>query len=98
LQDYVTYTEYCKTKGTGHALGQTVYNDKDEQVGKVDGVIIAPNKAVSYAIVGAGGFLNVGKHDVRHPSQSVQARRGQAGSWGASKDALKAMPAFEYAN
>src|SRR5512132_2299804 len=38
-------------------LGQAVYNDKDEKVGSVDDIIITPDKAVSYAIVGTGGFL-----------------------------------------
>jgi sporulation protein YlmC with PRC-barrel domain len=78
-------------------LGQTVYNDKDEKVGRVDDVIIAPNKAISYAIVGAGGFLNVGKHDVAIPVNQFKVADGKLLLAGASKDALKAMPAFEYA-
>jgi len=78
-------------------LGQIVYNDKDEKVGKVDDVIIAPDKAISYAIVGAGGFLNVGKHDVAIPVNQFKVADGKLLLAGASKDALKAMPAFEYA-
>ena len=31
-------------------LGQAVYNDKDERVGSIDDIVIAPDKAVSYAI------------------------------------------------
>jgi sporulation protein YlmC with PRC-barrel domain len=79
-------------------LGQTVYNDKDEKVGKVDDIIVAPDKAISYAIVGAGGFLNVGKHDVAIPVSQFKAADGKLILAGASRDALKAMPAFEYAN
>jgi sporulation protein YlmC with PRC-barrel domain len=79
-------------------LGQTVYNDKDEKVGKVDDIIVAPDKAISYAIVGAGGFLNVGKHDVAIPVNQFKAADGKLILAGASRDALKAMPAFEYAN
>jgi sporulation protein YlmC with PRC-barrel domain len=79
-------------------LSQTVYNDKDEKVGKVDDIIVAPNKAISYAIVGAGGFLNVGKHDVAIPVNQFKAVDGKLVLAGASKDALKAMPAFEYAH
>ena len=48
-------------------LGQAVYNDKDEKVGSVDDIIITPDKAVSYAIVGTGGFLGLAKHDVANP-------------------------------
>jgi sporulation protein YlmC with PRC-barrel domain len=79
-------------------LGQTVYNDKDEKVGKIDDIIVAPNKAISYAIVGAGGFLNVAKHDVAIPVNQFKAADGKLILAGASRDALKAMPAFEYAN
>lgn len=35
-------------------LGQDVYNDKDEKVGSVDDIIIGPDKAVTFAIIGAG--------------------------------------------
>ena len=54
-------------------LGQTIYNDKNEKVGKVDDIIVAPDKAVSYAIVGAGGFLGVGKHDIAIPVNQFKA-------------------------
>src|SRR5678815_4669415 len=37
-------------------LGQPVYNDNNERVGSVDDIIITPDKAVSYAIINAGGF------------------------------------------
>jgi hypothetical protein len=67
-------------------------------VGKVDDIIVAPNKAISYAIVGAGGFLNVGTHDVAIPVNQFKVADGKLVLAGASKDALKAMPAFEYAH
>ncbi len=79
-------------------LGQTVYNDKDEKVGSVDDIIVAPDKAVSYAIVGAGGFLNVGKHDVAIPVNQFEIAGGKLMLAGARKDVLKAMPPFEYAH
>jgi sporulation protein YlmC with PRC-barrel domain len=79
-------------------LGQTVYNDKDEKVGKVDDIIVAPDKAISYAIVGAGGFLGVGKHDVAIPVNQFKSDDGKLVLAGASKDALTAMPEFQYAH
>jgi hypothetical protein len=48
-------------------LGQPVFNEKSEKVGTIDDVIVSPTKAISYAIVGAGGFLGVAKHDVAIP-------------------------------
>jgi sporulation protein YlmC with PRC-barrel domain len=80
-------------------LGKTVFNDGGDAIGKVDDIIVAPDKAVSYAIIGAGGFLGVGRHDVAIPvSQIKQQSDGKFILAGATKDALKAMPPFEYAN
>ena len=45
-------------------LGQPVFDDKDERVGSIDDIIIAPDKAVSYAIINAGGFIGLTKHEV----------------------------------
>jgi sporulation protein YlmC with PRC-barrel domain len=78
-------------------MGQTVYNEMQERVGTVDDIIVAPDKALSYAIVGAGGFLGVGKHDVAVPVSNFKLNEGKLVLAGATKDALKAMPEFEYA-
>ena len=77
-------------------LGQTVYNDRNETVGTVDDIIVAPDKSISYAIVGAGGFLGLGKHDVAVPVSQFKLNDGKLVLAGATTDALKAMPAFEY--
>ena len=80
-------------------LGKTIYNDSGDGIGKVDDIIVAPDKAVSYAIIGAGGFLGVDRHDVAIPvGQLKQQSDGKFVLVGATKDALKAMPPFEYAN
>lgn len=79
-------------------LGKTVYNDSGDAVGKVDDIIVAPDKAVSYAIVGAGGFLGLDRHDVAIPVSQFKEIDGKFVLAGATKDALKALPPFEYAN
>src|SRR4029077_234170 len=61
-------------------FGSPVFNDLNERIGSVDDIIVTFDKSVSYAIVNAGGFLAVTKHDV------------------ATRDALKDVPPFEYAN
>jgi sporulation protein YlmC with PRC-barrel domain len=78
-------------------LGKAVFNDKNERIGTVDDIVIAPDKAVSYAIIGAGGFLGVAKHDVAIPVNQFKLVAGKFVLAGATKDALKAMPPFEYA-
>ena len=80
-------------------LGKAVYNEKNEKIGVVDDLIITPDKSVSYAIIGAGGFLGIGKHDVAIPVGQFKEDKdkGRIVLAGATKDALKAMPKFEYA-
>jgi len=78
-------------------MGKAVYNDKNEKIGTVDDLIITPDKSVSYAIIGAGGFLGMGKHDVAIPVSQFKEDKGRIVLAGATKDALKAMPKFEYA-
>jgi hypothetical protein len=78
-------------------LGSTVYNDKKEKVGQIDDIIVSPGKAVSYAIIGAGGFLGVDRHDVAIPVSQFTQKNGEFVLAGATKDAIKAMPQFEYA-
>jgi sporulation protein YlmC with PRC-barrel domain len=81
-----------------HVLGRTVYNDTGDAVGKIDDIIVAPDKVVSYAIVGAGGFLGVGRHDVAIPVSQLKEADGKFVLAGATKDTLKALPPFEYAD
>jgi sporulation protein YlmC with PRC-barrel domain len=78
-------------------LGQTVYNDNNERVGSIDDIIIAPDKAISYAIVNAGGYLGLAKHDVAVPVSKFKLIEGKLVLPGASKEALKASPEFQYA-
>lgn len=78
-------------------LGKTIYNDAGDKVGKVEDMIISPDKAVSYVIVGAGGFIGIGRHDVAVPVTRIQDRDGKLVMSGATKDMIKAMPEFVYA-
>ena len=78
-------------------LGQPVYNEKDESVGSVDDIIIAPDKAISYAIVNAGGFLGLARHDVAIPVSQFKLVDKKLVLPGATKEALKASPEFQYA-
>lgn len=79
-------------------MGRTIYNDAGEKVGKVEDLIISPDKDVSYVIVGAGGFIGIGRHDVAIPVTQIQNKAGKLVMPGATKDTIKAIPEFEYAN
>jgi sporulation protein YlmC with PRC-barrel domain len=82
-------------------MGKTVVNDKNEKIGKIDDLIVSPSKegstpAASFAIIGVGGFLGIGKRDVAIPAEQFKVQNKQLVLPGATKDALKAMPPFEY--
>jgi hypothetical protein len=78
-------------------LGKPVYNDANQKIGSIDDIIITPEKFVSYAIVGTGGFVGLMKHDVAIPMSHLQLDKGKAILPGATKDVLKALPEFAYA-
>ena len=78
-------------------LGKTVFNEKNEKVGRIDDLIVAPTGELSFVIVGAGGFVGVGRHDVAIPVQQMQLQDGKFVLPGATKAAVKALPKFEYA-
>lgn len=77
-------------------LGKVVMNDQKQKIGKIDDIIINPNDAVSVAIIGTGGFLGIGKHDVAIPMSQIKTDNNEFILPGATKEALKALPAFEY--
>ena len=79
-------------------LGKVVYNERDEKVGKVDDLIISTDKKVSYAIIGAGGFVGLGRHDVAIPFSQLKEQGGKIVLVGATKDIIKSLPTFEYAS
>jgi len=78
-------------------LGKPVYNELGDKIGTVVDLIIAPNKTLSYAIIGAGGFLGIGKYDVAIPVTQINEVKGKMELKGATKESIKQMPKFEYA-
>ena len=73
-----------------------VYNDKNQDIGDIEDIIISPKKTVSWAIIGVGGFLGIAEKKVAIPMDQLQLKTGKLILKGATKDALKAMPAFNY--
>jgi hypothetical protein len=83
-------------------LGKNVVNDQKEKIGSIDDIIVSPGKDTklpyaSFAIIGVGGFLGLGKNDVAIPMEQLRIVNNQVTLPGATKDALKALPKFEYA-
>ncbi len=77
-------------------LGKDVYNESNQKVGTVEDIIVTREKATSYAIVGAGGFLGMAKHDVAIPINHFKTENNRIILPGATKESIKAMPEFKY--
>ena len=78
-------------------LGSTVYNDKNEKIGKIADLIVKPDGTLSFAIVDVGGFLGLKKHQVAIPVGQFTSIHPKVVLPGATKDALKQVPPFEFA-
>ena len=79
-------------------LGKDVFNDAREKVGSVEDIIVTPEKGISYAIIGAGGFLGMDKHDVAVPVSQFKIKDKRITWPGVTKEAIKTMPSFKYAD
>ena len=78
-------------------LGKTVYTEDGRKIGQVQDIIIAPGGKVSYLIIGAGGFVGIGRHDVAVPAAQVRDHGGRLEMPGATQDVIRTIPRFDYA-
>lgn len=78
-------------------IGQSVYNENDEKVGDVTDLILTSDGSATHMIVGAGGFLGMGQHDVAIPFDEIQRGEDRLTLSGYTKDQLKALPRVELA-
>lgn len=94
-------------------IGLDVYNDKDENIGDINDIILGKDGKIELIVVGVGGWLGMGQHDVALRWEQVrfseQPRKGDGANAEAgekpdharvnmTKDQLKALPAFKYAS
>jgi sporulation protein YlmC with PRC-barrel domain len=81
---------------TSKVVGSNVVNEANETVGTIDDLIVTPNEKVPFAVLSVGGFLGMGTKYVVVPFSSLQVKDKQMVLPGATKDSLKALPAFKY--
>ena len=79
-------------------LGKTVQNDKKQNRGKIDDIIVSPTNSVSFAIIGVGGFLGIASRLVAIPMKQLKLENGELVLPSATKENLTAMPPFVYAH
>src|SRR5262245_12877077 len=77
-------------------LGKAVYNDDKKKIGTITDLVIAPDTSVAYVVIGAGGFVGLGRHNVAVQTASLHYEDGKFVLPGATKESLKAAPKLEY--
>jgi sporulation protein YlmC with PRC-barrel domain len=78
-------------------LHADVYNDKNEKIGTISDLIVAPDGTLSVAVIDVGGFLGLGTHRVAIPVQQFKhISPPRLTLPGATKEALKRLPEFQY--
>jgi hypothetical protein len=83
---------------TSKVVGSTVVNEANETVGTIDDLVVTPSDKVPFAVLSVGGFLGVGTKYVVVPASALEVNDKKMVLRGASKDSLKALPTFSYAN
>jgi len=78
-------------------MGKAVYNDNNEKIGDVNDVLFSRTNSASFVVIGVGGFLGMGEHDVAVPLSRIKHDNDKLTLPGATKEALKKMPEFQYA-
>ena len=79
-------------------VGSAVFNETNEEIGKIDDLIVTPKDSVPYAVLSVGGFLGMGKHYVVVPASELQVDNKRMLLRGATKDSLKALPSYAYSS
>jgi hypothetical protein len=77
-------------------LGKAVYNEEKKKIGTITDLIIAPDTSLAYVVIGAGGFVGLGRHNVAVQTSELRFDSGKFVLPGATKESLKAAPKLEY--
>lgn len=79
-------------------IGRNIKNPEGETIGEVSSVLIGRDGKIEAVIVGVGGFLGIGERKVAIDWDDLQVRdNGQTVVASMTKDQLKALPEFRYA-
>ena len=86
---------------SSNVVGLDVYNDQNNDIGKIQDIVFDKSKKMTGYIVSVGGFLGMGTHYVAVDPDSVKvtfdaSNKVWRATMNASKDQLKAAPEFKY--
>ena len=77
-------------------IGATVRGDGDQEIGKIDDLVMTEGNKVTVAVVAVGGVLGLGAKLVAFPYDQLKRQGDRITLPGATKDSLNAMPSFQY--
>ena len=77
-------------------IGREVRNERGEEIGKIDDLIVGRDK-VLFAIIGVGGFLGIGEHLIAIPYNNLAVTSQRITLRGATKESVRRLPQFRYA-
>ena len=86
---------------SGNVVGLDVYNSQNNDIGKIQDIVIGSNNSVTGFILSVGGFLGMGTHYVAVDPGAVaitydQSNKTWRAAMNATKDQLKSAPEFKY--
>ena len=80
---------------TSKVIGATVRGDNDQEIGKVDDLIMTDGNKVTVVVVAVGGVLGLGAKLVAFPYDQLRLQGDRLVLPGVNKDNLNAMPSFQ---
>jgi sporulation protein YlmC with PRC-barrel domain len=81
-------------------IGYDVVNDRDEEIGTLDDLIIAKDADAMFAVLQIGGFLRLGGRLIAIPFEQLDLRETDDTLRivlpGATRETLQELPEFDY--
>jgi sporulation protein YlmC with PRC-barrel domain len=76
-------------------IGTSVVHDANENIGKVDDLLVSPDGKTPYAVLSVGGFPGMGSHLVAVPYEQMKVVDKKLILQGGSKESLRMLPEFK---
>ena len=76
-------------------VGKTLYGPEGEEISSIKSIVVTRQGRTAALVVGVGGLLGLGEHQVAVPLDQVRLGGGDRLTTTLTKDALKSMPAYE---
>jgi sporulation protein YlmC with PRC-barrel domain len=94
------YTQYGNEMRASKLIGTTVVNDANQSLGKISEIVLSKDGKVAAVVIGVGGFLGMGEHEVAINFASLRIAHDSNNkttvSLNATKDSLKSAPEWQW--